>query len=80
MRLHVGSPPVIVMEGEHHTVEGPPITAENVEQLLQSVADTRQRRELRERGVVEFIYRFRDRANFVVRARMENETVGLDIH
>jgi len=80
LRLHVGQPPVIVLEGEPQPLEGPPITTEDVAQLLQSITNTRQRRELREHGVVEFIYRFRSRASFVVRARMEGEQVGLDIH
>ena len=80
LRLHVGTPPVIVLGGEQHTIEGPAITTEDAEQLLQSVASTRQRRELRERGEVQFIYRFRRITDFVVRARMEDENVGIDIH
>jgi len=80
LRLHVGTPPVIVLGGEHHTIEGPPITTENAEQLLQSVATTRQRRELRERGKVQFVFRFRRITDFVIRARMEDENVGIDIH
>jgi Tfp pilus assembly ATPase PilU len=80
LRLHVGQPPVIVLEGEPQMIEGPAITTEDATQLLQSVADSRQRRALREHGVVEFIYRFRGRASFVVHARMEDENVGMDIH
>jgi Tfp pilus assembly ATPase PilU len=80
LRLHVGQPPVIVIDGEQQPMEGPVITAENAEQLLQSVTDTRQRRDLREHGAVEFVYRFRERVNFVVRAKLENENVGMDIH
>ena len=80
LRLHVGRPPVIVLDGEQQPLEGPAITTEDAEQLLQSISNTRQRRDLREHGLVEFIYRFRGRASFVVRARMEDENVGLDIH
>ena len=80
LRLHVGQPPIIVLEGEPQTLEGPAITVEEAEQLLQSITNTRRRRELRKHGVVEFIYRVRGRASFVVRARMEDEPVGLDIH
>ena len=29
LRLHVGTPPVIVLGGVLHTIEGPPITTEN---------------------------------------------------
>ena len=80
LRLHVGQPPVIVLDGEQQPLEGPAITTEDAEHLLQSITNTRHRRELREHGVVEFIYRFRGRANFVVRAKMEDENVGMDIH
>ena len=79
LRLRVGAPPVVVLGGDEHVVEGPPITAENAEQLLQCLADTRQRRELRERGNVHFIYRFRRSTDFVVEARIEAEDVALDI-
>ena len=80
LKLHVGMPPVIVLDGESHTVEGPAITTEDAEQLLQSITNTRQRRELRKRGVVQFVYRFRRITDFVVRARMEDGNVGMDIH
>jgi Tfp pilus assembly ATPase PilU len=80
LRLHVGMPPVVVLEGEHHPVEGPAITPEDAEHLLQSIANTRQRRELREHGAVQFIFRFRRSTDFVVCARMEEENVGIDIH
>ena len=80
LRLCVGSPPVVLLGGEQHTIEGPPITPEDAERLLQSIANTRKWRKLRERGVVEFVYRFRHSTDFVVRARMENENVRIDIH
>jgi Tfp pilus assembly ATPase PilU len=80
LKLRVGLPPVMVLDGEPHSMEGPAITVEVVEQLLQSVADTRQRRELRENRTVQFIYRFRARADFVVRAVIEDEQIGMDIH
>jgi len=80
LRLHVGRPPIIVLDGEEQPLEGPAITTEDAEHLFQSIANTRQRRELREQGAVEFIYRFRGRASFVVRARLEDEKVGMDIH
>jgi Tfp pilus assembly ATPase PilU len=79
LRLHVGKPPVVVLEGEQHIIEGPPITTENAEDFLHSIANTRQRRELRQRGLVQFVYRFRRITDFVVRARLEDETVGIDI-
>jgi Tfp pilus assembly ATPase PilU len=69
-----------VLSGERHTLEGPPINREDAEQLLHSVATTRQRRELRERGEAQFIYRFRRITDFVVRASIEGGNIGIDIH
>lgn len=79
LRLHVGMPPVVVMDGEPHAIEGLPITPEDAEHLLQSIAGSRQRRELREHGEVHFIYRFRRVTDFVVRARIEDENVVIEI-
>ena len=79
LSLHVGTPPVIVVRGECHTVEGPVITPENADQLVKSLADTRQARDIRERGKAEFVYTFRDSSRFLVRAKMEDENVGLDL-
>ena len=80
LRLHVGEPPIIVLRGERNAIEGPTISAEDAQQLLQSITNTRQRRELRERGTVQFVYRFRCFTDFVVCARMEGENIGIDIH
>jgi Tfp pilus assembly pilus retraction ATPase PilT len=81
LKLQIGKVPVIVLHGEEHPMEGPPLTIEEAEHLLQSIADTRQRRELRNHGVLEFVYRFRHRADFVVRARMEGETLAeIEVH
>jgi len=80
LMLHIGRPPVIVLDGEEHEVEGPAIMAEEAEHLFQSIANTRQRRALRQRGFVQFMYRFRNSADFVVLAKMEEEGVRMDIH
>jgi hypothetical protein len=80
LKLQVGNPPVVVLQGEHHTIEGPPITSENAQGFLQSIASTRQRRELHQHGTVQFIYRFRQFTDFVVCARLEDENVAIDIH
>ena len=79
LRLHVGRPPVVVLDGEEQPLDEPAITPEDAEQLWWSISNTRQRRELWERGWVNFLYRFRGRASFVVCARMEKTSVGMDI-
>ena len=80
LRLHIGQPPVIVLRGDHHSLEGPLITPDDAAHLLQSISDTRQRRELAERGSVQFIYRFRRIMDVLVCARLEEEHLGIDIH
>jgi Tfp pilus assembly pilus retraction ATPase PilT len=80
LRLKVGQPPVLILDNEDQQIEGPVITVENIDQLLRSLADTRQRRELQKHGDIEFIYRFRNCASFVVRARIRDENVLIDIH
>jgi Tfp pilus assembly ATPase PilU len=80
LRLRVGRPPVVVLEGKHLLIERPAIPHEDAEQLLRGLASTRQRRELRERGFVQFVYRFRGATDFVVRAWIEDAQVGIDIH
>ena len=80
LKLHVGKPPVIVREGEHHVIEGPDITPENTEQFLLEITDTRQRRYLRERGWMQFFYPFRGGlTRFLVLAKIEDDGIGFDI-
>jgi Tfp pilus assembly pilus retraction ATPase PilT len=80
LKLRVGHPPVLILDGEQQAIEGSAITTEIAEQLLRSITSTRQRRALRENGAVQFIYRFRGRADFVIRARLVDEDVEIDIH
>ena len=80
LKLCVGEPPVVVLDGQPQNLLCSAITTEEAEQLFQSIADTRQRRELRDHGRVEFLYRFRDRASFVVHAKMEGENIHMEIH
>lgn len=79
LKLHVGAPPVMMQGDNQLLLEGPPVTAEDAEQFLLSIANTRQRRDIRERGWAEFFYLFRGSVRFLVRARMEDGNVGFDI-
>ncbi len=80
LRMEVGRPPIVIMDGEDQEIEGSAATAEDAERLLQSVTDTRQRRELREQGKVEFIFKFRHCASFVVHAEIRDENLFLEAH
>ena len=79
LKIHVGKPPVVVLDDAEHTIEGPPVTPENMEQFLQDIANSRQRRELKECGRVLFIYRFRGVTDFIVCAKLENENIVIEI-
>ena len=80
LRLEVGQPPMVAIDGEDQAIEGPAITVEDAQRFLQCLADTRQRRDLRKRGEIEFIYRFRQCASFVVHAKVDDERIYIDIH
>jgi len=69
LQFRAGSAPVIVLEDEQHSLQGPPITGDDVMRLLRSMATSRQMRDLREHGGVQFIYTLPDRSPFLVRAR-----------
>ena len=79
LRLRAGKPRIIVLEGEQRVLEGPAITIEEAWDLLQSIANSRPRRELRQRGILKFIYRFRRITDFVISARLEDESVEMDV-
>lgn len=79
LQFRPGSPPVIVLEGEQHPLQGPPIMGDDVVRLLRTVANSRQMRDLRERGAVQFVCTVRGRSPFLVRARMEDENVVFDV-
>lgn len=76
LQLQVGLPPRLVIKREDFEVEGPPITREIADALLRSVADSRQIRAFRERGVITFFFEF-DRSRFFVRAVEKDGNVRL---
>src|ERR1041385_7163955 len=77
LRLHVGEPPVVVLDGEAQPIDGPVIEAEEAELLLQSITDTRQRRELREHRAVEFLCRFREFKGCEIHLLKNKEAIDL---
>ena len=79
MNLHTGHQPLIYLGGEPHVIAGPPITPENGEALFRSLATTRQIRELRAHGTVEFIYTFQGATQFRVQARLLDERLQLEL-
>jgi Tfp pilus assembly ATPase PilU len=79
LELHTEAPPVLVVANERHTIEGPPVTPENAELLLHTIADSRRRWELRDKGSLELIYAFRGSATFQVRITVTEENISIDL-
>ncbi len=79
LELRLGSSPVIILQKERFPIEGPALTAFDLEELLHEVADTRQRRVLRETGATHHVYRFRNFTDFIVSARLNEGIVEMEI-
>ena len=79
LQFRAGSPPLMVWDEGKQPLQGPPIAAEEVMELLRGMANSRQLRDLRQRGVISFVYTPRGRAPFVVRARLEDDNLEFDI-
>jgi Tfp pilus assembly ATPase PilU len=80
LSLRSGRPPVIQVQGEAHSVEGPAMMPENAYLLLRDLAGSRNMREFRERGAAAFILNFKDWAQFQVRAKLEHNEIQIDVH
>jgi Tfp pilus assembly ATPase PilU len=79
LRLQVDKPPVMVVQGELRAIDVPAVTADNLIQLLESIATEGQMGELRTCGDLQFIYVFQKATRFGVSAVMQRETVHLTI-
>jgi twitching motility protein PilT len=80
LHLDFGVPPAIQVQGELHTIEGPPVSPENIELLLQSIASERQIQDIRGRGNSKFIYPFGDASRFRVCARTRGKSFSLKLY
>ena len=67
VRLDVGYPPTLVVRGESHEIEGPAVAEESAEEMLRSVASSREMRVFRETGSVDIIVPL-EGSRFLVRA------------
>ena len=79
LRFCAGSPPVIVTEAEPRPLQGPAISNDDVLLLLRKLASSRQMRELRECGKVQFIYSAPGHPPFLVCAKMLQEQILFDV-
>jgi Tfp pilus assembly ATPase PilU len=67
VRLDMGYPPILVIKGKSHQIEGPAVFEESAEEMLRSVANTREMRVFRETGSVDIIVPL-EGTRFLVRA------------
>jgi Tfp pilus assembly ATPase PilU len=65
--LEVGSPPTLVVKGESYQIEGPAVVEQAVEEMLRSIASSREMRVFRETGSLDIIVPL-EGARFLVRA------------
>jgi len=79
LRLFVGAPPVLVLDGAEQTLENPPLDHHRLEEYLQEIASSRQRRELRQRGLVQFLYRFPETTSFIVRVQLHGSELSIRV-
>jgi twitching motility protein PilT len=77
LHLRVGVPPVIRLHGVLHRVEGPPIKAEDTEELMRSITSEDHIQQCRERGGADFGFAFGELARFRVSVFKEKGNFGL---
>ncbi len=70
-----GRPPVIVFDDERRPLQGPPLTADEVMLLFRTLAGTRELRELREHGKVQFLHAPPGQSPFLVVGKMKGEVL-----
>ncbi len=79
LKICAGIPPQVMLKDESHGLEGPPVTPELAEELLRSIANTRQMRELQENGSVTFLYKLMGSSPFLVQATLDQGTVAFQV-
>jgi len=79
LHLQIDKPPVMAVQGKPLAIDVPAVTADNVAELLQSIATEKQLGELRACGNIHFIYVFQNSARFSVTAAMQHEAITVKI-
>jgi Tfp pilus assembly pilus retraction ATPase PilT len=79
IRLEVGYEPSLTIKGKDFEIEGPVVEEEAAEELLRTVASTREMRIFRQRGTIDIIHTFRD-SRFLVRAVRAFSDFRLELH
>lgn len=79
LQFRAGRPPIVVLDDEERALQGPPISGEEVVQLLREVATFRQMQDLRDSGEAQFIYTAIGRTPFLIHAKIEGENVLFEV-
>jgi twitching motility protein PilT len=77
LHIRVGTAPVIRLHGVLHRVEGPPLRAEDTEELMRSITSEEHIQHVRERGGADFGFAFGELARFRVSVFKEKGNFGL---
>jgi twitching motility protein PilT len=77
LHVRVGVPPVIRLHGILHRVEGPPLKAEDTEELMRSITSEEHIQQVRERGGADFGFAFGELARFRVSVFKEKGNYGM---
>lgn len=79
LQVTPGGPPVVVLRGQAHTIEGPSVTAEGAEELLKAAATEEQMRELHLCGDVKFLFESEDRGKLSFRATLSHGRIQFQV-
>jgi len=79
MRLRPGEPPVMISKGQSRPVAVHPLTADDITELLKTVANDEQLRELHACGDARFIYQSGPAARFSIIATLKGEELNFQI-
>jgi twitching motility protein PilT len=77
LHIRVNAPPVIRVHGVLHRVEGPPLKAEDTEELMRSITSEDHIQQVRERGGADLGFAFGDMARFRVSVFKEKGNFGI---
>ena len=77
LHIRVGTAPVIRLHGILHRVEGPPLRAEDTEELMRTITSEDNVQHVRERGGADFGFAFGELARFRVSVFREKGNFGI---
>jgi twitching motility protein PilT len=77
LHIRVGVPPVIRLHGVLHRVDGPPLKAEDSEELMRSITSDDHIQQVREKGGADYGFAFGEMARFRVSVFKERGSFGM---